>query len=254
MIWMAYALVALSFVAIFTREVIAPASRATCNRRWQILATTLNLAQAAAVIATGWLVAGFLGSASLLEFGVSLHPLAGGALTFLIASFIAYWWHRATHRFDLLWRVFHQMHHSPQRVEAHTAFFVHPLDAAAATIITALVGYGLLGVGAAAMAVALVLAGLFNLLIHADVATPRWWGWFVQRPEMHRVHHQRGHHADNYGLPLWDGLFGTLNNPAAFVERCGFDDDKTHRIADMLVFRDVHAETAPPSNGRESER
>ena len=27
-------------------------------------------------------------------------------------------------------------------------------------------------------------------------------------------HHQHGHHAQNYGLPLWDMLFGTLDQPA----------------------------------------
>ena len=249
MIFLAYAIVALVFAGLFSREVIAPASRATCNRRWQILASALNLAQAAAVIGVGAVLATLPGDAAIFDVGRRVDPFSAGLLTFLIASFIAYWWHRATHRFDLLWRVFHQMHHSPQRIEAHTAFFVHPLDAAAATLISGLVGYLLLGVDAAGVAVALVLAGVSNLLIHADIATPAWWGWFLQRPEMHRVHHQRDHHADNYGLPLWDWLFGTLRIPTETVIHCGFDDDKAKRIHDMLLLRDVHAGST--SNARE---
>lgn len=246
MIWLAYALIALAFAALFTREVIAPASRARCDRRWQILATSLNVVQLVAVVGIGAWLGDLLPRHSLFDVETLVGPVGGAVLTFLAASLVAYWWHRAAHRSTLLWRLFHQLHHSPSRIEAHTAFFVHPLDAAAATLITGAIGYGLFGIGASGMALALLLAGLFNLVIHMDVSTPRWMGWFVQRPEMHRVHHQRGHHADNYGLPMWDLLFGTWRNPTAYVEQCGFDDDKAARLSDMLLFRDVHSSDGSP--------
>ncbi len=57
---------------------------------------------------------------------------------------------------------------------------------------------------------------------------------------MHTVHHAYGHHAQNYGLPVWDLLFGTWSNPAERVARLGFDDDKAERVRHMLLFRDVH--------------
>ena len=56
---------------------------------------------------------------------------------------------------------------------------------------------------------------------------------------MHRVHHQRGHHAQNYGIPLWDLLFGTWANPPVRVEQCGFEPAKEARVFDMLRGRDV---------------
>ena len=56
------------------------------------------------------------------------------------------------------------------------------------------------------------------------------------------MHHRKGVHYYNYAdLPLWDMLFGTYENPPTFTSRCGFDDEKEQRLAQMLAFRDVHA-------------
>ena len=43
---------------------------------------------------------------------------------------------------------------------------------------------------------------LFNLIAYADQKTPWAVGLIFQRPEMHRLHHERGVHRNNYGLPL----------------------------------------------------
>jgi len=57
---------------------------------------------------------------------------------------------------------------------------------------------------------------------------------------MHTVHHARDHHRQNYGLPLWDLLFGTWCNPAERMPVLGFEDARADRVADMLLGRDVH--------------
>nr|WP_246880881.1 sterol desaturase family protein [Chromobacterium violaceum] len=157
-----------------------------------------------------------------------------------MTSFAFYWWHRATHASDLLWRLFHQLHHSPRRVEALTAFYAHPLDSAAAVLISAFSSYLVLGASPIAAAWALFFTSGFDLFLHGDMKTPRWLGYFLQRPEMHTVHHAHGHHAQNYGLPLWDLLFGTWSNPEERVARLGFDADKADNIHAMLLCRDVH--------------
>src|SRR5574343_555469 len=235
-----YFAIGLVFVAIFTREVIAPASRSLCDNRWLILAGAVNLAQMSAAIVAGLVFESWFAGHTLVQLSPVLHPAVGGALTFLIASFIAYWWHRAMHKSDRLWRVFHQLHHSPSRIEALTAFYAHPLDSIAATFITCAVSYLLLGLGAASAAWALFFVSIFNLYIHSDTSSPLWVGYFVQRPEMHRVHHQLDHHAHNYGLPLWDLLFGTWRNPHEYVEACGFAQQRGERVYDMLMGRDVN--------------
>ncbi|BBF81038.1 hypothetical protein EM6_1633 [Asticcacaulis excentricus] len=234
------AITGLLFVLIFTREVIAPASGARCDRRWRILAGSLNAASLLAVVAVGVVFDRLISQWSLFDLKAQVDPLSGGFIAFLVSSFLAYWWHRATHISDTLWRFVHQLHHAPRRIEALTAFYLHPVDAFMAALLNAVVAYGVLGVSGLSLAFSLILVSVFDLVAHADQRTPHWLGYITQRPEMHRVHHQYGHHKQNYGLPLWDMLFGTFANPQAGPERCGFDDKRAAQIKDMLLFRDVH--------------
>ena len=238
--FVAYPLLALIFVALFTREVIAPASRNHCDRRWLILSTALGVGTLATTLFVGHMFADQIRAHALLPVGDRWNDALVGGLSFLLTSFVFYWWHRATHASDVLWRMFHQLHHSARRVEALTAFFAHPLDTAAAVLLSTLSSYWVLGASPLAAAIAIGLTGAFDLFLHGDLKTPRWLGYIVQRPEMHTVHHQHGHHAQNYGLPVWDLLFGTWRNPAERVQQLGFDDEKSERITDMLLWRDVH--------------
>lgn len=58
---------------------------------------------------------------------------------------------------------------------------------------------------------------------HANIRTPRWLGYLIQRPESHAVHHGRGIHRYNYAdLPLWDIIFGTFRNPETATGEVGF--------------------------------
>ncbi|NRR29900.1 sterol desaturase family protein [Oxalobacteraceae bacterium] len=236
----AYPVIALLFVAVFTREVIAPASRNHCDRRWLILSLSLGAATVITTIGLGYLCSSFIHGIALIPAAQAWPDLLVGSLSFLMASFLFYWWHRATHHADLLWRIFHQLHHSAHRIEALTAFFAHPLDTAMAVLISVFSSYIVFGASPIAAGWALLLTGAFDLFLHSDIRTPRWLGYLVQRPEMHTVHHRYEHHAQNYGLPVWDLLFGTWHNPAERCARLGFDPDKSERISDMLLCKDVH--------------
>ena len=82
-----------------------------------------------------------------------------------------------------------------------------------------------------------------------NIRTPLWLGYFIQRPEAHCIHHQRDVHAFNYGdLPVWDMLFGTYRNPAAFEGTVGFDLPATDRLGAMLAFVDVNEPVAGPAS------
>ena len=66
-------------------------------------------------------------------------------------------------------------------------------------------------------------------------------GYFFQRPEMHRIHHQRGKHYYNFSdLPIWDMLFGTFKNPKKMDEACGFKPEREEKLMDMLIFKNVN--------------
>jgi hypothetical protein len=114
-----------------------------------------------------------------------------------------------------------------------------------------LIAYPLLGLSPTAAAIYASLAALAELAYHANVRTPRWVGFIVQRPEMHRIHHQRGVHAHNYAdLPVWDFLFGTYENPATFEGECGFSPRDEARVGEMLAFVDVTADQVKEPSAR----
>jgi sterol desaturase/sphingolipid hydroxylase (fatty acid hydroxylase superfamily) len=79
-----------------------------------------------------------------------------------------------------------------------------------------------------------------SIFQHANINTPRWLGYIVQRPESHTVHHAREIHGSNYSdLPLFDILFGTFKNPKTYNHETGFYNGASGRMKDMLLFKDV---------------
>lgn len=165
---------------------------------------------------------------------------AGTVVAFLTMQLVCYGWHRLMHNVPVLWRWFHQLHHSAERVDVYGAVYFHPLDNLGFTFIQTVVPFFVLGVRPES-AILAGLVGLFYALFgHANVKTPRWLGYVIQRPESHSVHHGRGVHAFNYSdLPLWDLIFGTFRNPEHFEPEAGFYDGASSRIAEMLIGRDV---------------
>ncbi len=161
-----------------------------------------------------------------------------GFIGYVCVSFVVYWWHRFRHHSDLLWRLFHQIHHSTHRLEAVTAFYAHPTDFVVNALIVSGVSYGVLGVGLDAAAWTAFWVGVFDLWEHTNIKTPRWLGYLVVRPEMHRVHHEKDRHRSNYGIPLWDMLFGTFENSARTVD-CGFSPMQERQIGPMLRFKNI---------------
>ena len=162
------------------------------------------------------------------------------AIGLLALEFGIYWWHRTMHNTPFLWRWFHQMHHSAERLDIWGAFYFHPFDMLGWALVTSLalvLGIGLSGEAALVVNVIATFLGMFQ---HANLRTPRWLGYLVQRPESHSLHHKRGHHANNYGdLPLFDLLFGTFANPRDFEPEIGFYEGSSRRIPPMLIGREI---------------
>lgn len=207
-------------------------------RGWWLRAIALNAVQVGSV----WL-AGHVWDRWLLRHRVwsadGLGTLGGAALGYLAITLTYYWWHRWRHEVDVLWRWFHQVHHSPQRIEIITSFYKHPFEILFNGVLSSAILYLGVGVGRGAAALAVLVTGLAELFYHWNVRTPYWLGFVFQRPESHCIHHQEGVHASNYSdLPLWDILFGTFRNPRAWAARCGFGEGE-HRLPEMLRGVDV---------------
>jgi sterol desaturase/sphingolipid hydroxylase (fatty acid hydroxylase superfamily) len=160
----------------------------------------------------------------------------------LLYELFVYWWHRALHSIDALWRIFHQMHHSAERLDTFGAFWFSPTDMAGFTLMSSLALTLVLGVSVDA-AVLILYATLFlGIFQHANIRTPLWLGYFVQRPESHSRHHGKGVHRDNYAdLPLFDLLFGTFHNPVSHRDN-GFYHGASSRVGAMLLWRDINVE------------
>lgn len=170
-----------------------------------------------------------------------LGDLGGGIVALLIFEFGVYAWHRAMHTSNILWRVFHQMHHSAERVDTYGAFYFSPWDMIGFTALSSLALVVVGGFTPQATMYAIYASTFLAVIQHTNIKTPQWMGYIFQRPESHSVHHQKGVHAYNYSdLPLFDILFRTFNNPKDFVAETGFYPGASSRIGDMLLFRDVH--------------
>ena len=105
-------------------------------------------------------------------FDLSDSGLWGAVVGVLVYEFFHYWYHRAAHEWNWLWRVGHQMHHSAESLDAFGANYLHPLDAALFTTISSLVFFPLLGLSLEAGVVATLFL-IFNAMFqHANIGTP----------------------------------------------------------------------------------
>ena len=229
------------FCACFILERIMPGWPLPHIKTWPIRVLLINAVQIGVVLLAGVSWELWLASWSVFNLSELVPPALDGFIAYFIATFVFYWWHRWRHEFDLLWVGFHQIHHSPRRLEVITSFYKHPGEMIVNSILGSLLVYTLLGLSLEAAAIYTFFTAIGEFFYHTNVKTPRWIGYIFQRPEMHRIHHQTGRHKNNYGdIVWWDMLFGTYENPKEWKHSCGFTPEREERLADMLVYKDVH--------------
>lgn len=235
------AVVASAAVIMFIIECLTPGRKLPKVSGWWGRVILLNAFQVGLVFAAAKLWDQYLATHRLWQ-AESLGNVGGALLGYVVVTFIYYWWHRWRHESNFLWRVFHQLHHSPQRLEVVTSFYKHPAEIAVNGLLSSLICYSLCGLTVEQTTLTILLTGLAELIYHWNVKTPQWLGWFFQRPEMHCLHHEAGVHGRNYGdLPIWDMLFGTYYNPPSFDGECGFGE-KEKSLGAMLLTRDISSE------------
>jgi len=181
--------------------------------------------------------------------GSRLGVIGGVAVGYFVLSGVNYAYHRTVHTVSLLWRLTHQLHHSPQRVDISGSVLFHPIEMVVQILLQLFVTVIVLGLNPLAAALTGYVAAFYGLFQHWNIRTPRWLGYLIQRPEAHCEHHRLGVHANNYGdLPVWDLLFGTFHNPADFHGECGFESPTDRRLFAILALRDVNTQTYGANN------
>lgn len=229
-------------VAIFfVTERLLPGRTLPNSQGWYVRALFLNLCQLIIIIIAGYTWEVWLRGFSLLNISESMSPVSQGLLAWFIGTFVFYWWHRARHKSDTLWKYLHQIHHSASRIEILTSFYKHPVEMASNSIIITIVLFPVLGASPEAAAWFNLFAATGEFFYHTNLRTPHWIGYVMQRPEHHSIHHQFNVHDYNYGdITWWDRLFGTFKDTFEFTERCGFKDGCEQKLKSMLAFKDVY--------------
>jgi sterol desaturase/sphingolipid hydroxylase (fatty acid hydroxylase superfamily) len=231
--------VLLGLGALVTVERWRPAHPCTPRRGWYARAALVNGLNVAVFFPFDGLISHFGLRVSVFDLS-HLPPFAGACAAYLVFTFVVYWWHRLRHHNKYFWRYFHQLHHSPGRIESLTAYYIHPLDMIANLTISNVIVFYILGLTIESAGWYTVITGLAGLLIHANIRMPRAVGYVFQTPEMHRLHHKSDHHASNYSdIVWWDMLFGTYQNPITEIADCGFSEDSKTQLMRMLAGRDL---------------
>lgn len=229
--------------ALMAWEAIVPARKLPVAPAWRVraLASFLAYLMVSAYLPILW--ANWLAPLQLFDL-TGLSTWAAAAIGVLVYEFGAWAWHRSLHGSNILWRFLHQWHHSAERLDTYGAFWFSPLDMVGWTALSS-VCLTLVGLSPQATFAAVAVITFLAVFQHTNVRTPRWLGYIVQRPESHSWHHARGVHAKNYSdLPIFDLLFGTLNNPRDFAPQQGFHDGASLRVVDMLRGKDASTQPA----------
>lgn len=188
-------------------------------------------------------------AAHRLMDGTVLGVAGGTVVGWVVMSAFTYAYHRLSHAWSPLWRLSHQLHHSPQQVDIPGSLVFHPFEMVMQVVIQILVTTLVLGLDPLAAALTGVVAAFYGLFQHWNVRTPAWLGYLIQRPEAHCVHHRRGLHFYNFAdFPPWDMLAGTWRNPAQFHGECGFESPADARMGAMLAFADANESLYGPAS------
>jgi sterol desaturase/sphingolipid hydroxylase (fatty acid hydroxylase superfamily) len=232
--------VPVTYLSMYAVEVVRPARSFPKQRHWGIAGIGfLIVMMSVGVVAPMLLPVEWLDRHRLLD-GTKLGVAGGVIVGLLVFQLFMYGFHRASHRSSFLWRVSHQMHHAPQRLDIPGAVVFHPVELALQNVLGIGTTVFVLGIEPLAAAIVGYVMAFLAFFQHWNVKTPRWLGYLIQRPESHCHHHELNVHAFNYAdLPIWDIVFGTFKNPAEFSGQVGFEEKASY--AKMLAGIDVNA-------------
>ena len=144
-------------------------------------------------------------------------------LSILALDLVSYGWHRANHRFGVLWR-FHQIHHSDPTFTATTAVRFHPGELMLSLPVR-LAAVALLGVPVVAVIAFEVAFALANFVEHGNINArlefERGLARIFVTPALHRRHHssRQAELDSNYAtiFSFWDRLFGSFGQSSSAV-------------------------------------
>lgn len=141
-------------------------------------------------------------------------------LAYIAVDFVSYWYHRFSHRINILWAG-HITHHSADHFNYTNGFRGSPFQGLGR--IPFWIVLPLAGFDPVVLVVTLKVSGLYDFWLHTQ-SIPKL-GIFEKvliTPSLHRVHHGKNdvYIDKNYGstFVIWDKLFGTFQEETVPVE------------------------------------
>lgn len=229
-----------STVTFMIVERMSPGRKLPEISGWYVRSILINFIQLGITLSLARLWYDIYGRESLFHLFTWGAPFFEGYVGWFVGTLAFYWWHRLRHTRGF-WQVFHQVHHSPSRIEVLTSFYKHPIEIITNSFLSAFILIPVLGCSMLGTFWYNFFAATGEYFYHANFRSPAWLRYLIQTPELHSIHHQLNVHNYNFSdLPIWDRLFGTYRDTLEFVPRCGFPGRNEERLEDMLIFKDVY--------------
>ncbi|MEM9177631.1 MAG: sterol desaturase family protein [Myxococcota bacterium] len=137
----------------------------------------------------------------------------------VLIDLVYYFYHRAQHRFPLLWAI-HELHHADEELNATSSYRTYWLEMPVQAMLVALPTVAVFGGLGIRHATSVMACSIFFLVFsHANLrlSLGPLSGWVIG-PQVHRLHHSRlpGHRDRNFAqyFPFLDRLFGSFSAPA----------------------------------------
>ena len=119
----------ITYLLLMVWEAIFPGRKLPVVKYWRLRGILVFIAYFYLSSYLPLLWARYLPETQLFDLSMLGNP--GGALFgILLYEFGMYAWHITIHRNKYLWKVFHQMHHSAERLDTYGAFYFSPFDMA----------------------------------------------------------------------------------------------------------------------------
>jgi sterol desaturase/sphingolipid hydroxylase (fatty acid hydroxylase superfamily) len=209
--------VALTFVVIYAAEHIIPQRRDLIDHKHDLSNIFIGLFNVILAGVGGYYFQWFISFVNRAHFGLfEFSPLTFWAHTiigFIMIDVFMYWWHRANHEINFLWK-FHSFHHKDEKLNSTSAVRFHAVELVLSFVARFAI-FPLMGFNVASI----LLHGLilFPVIVfhHSNISINRkadtFFRLFFVTPRMHRIHHSKIHVEtnSNYGsiFPYWDSLF-----------------------------------------------
>lgn len=141
-------------------------------------------------------------------------------LAFLFVDLVGYWYHRCSHRINVLWAG-HVTHHSSTYFNLSNGFRTSPFQGLFR--IPFWMVLPVLGFDPLVLVITFKVVGLHDFFVHTSyIPKLGWLEYVIVTPSHHRVHHGKNdiYIDKNYGsaLIIWDRMFGTYQEETEPVE------------------------------------